>query len=522
MSNELNSQKVKVLLIMPPYRRLKGYFTRNFSLGLGYIGAVLERDGYEVKIYCGDNNRFSEVEENYNKYDMDSWQADMRLHQRFAELFEDPHNFDPVWNEVREVIKDFSPQVVGITASTANYLCALVIAKIAKEIDSKMQIVFGGAHPTVMPAEVLSEENVDFVVRGEGEDTFLELLNALYRGNTRLEEVKGLSFKAGGQLIHNPARECIEDLDRLPFPARHLLINNFGDDRSSYQILFRDILVSRGCPYHCKFCAANSVWGKKWRTRSVGNVIKEIKMLRDKYLVNYFEILSDTLGVRESWMIGFCQSISSLNVTWGCTTRINKLNENILKLMKDSGCVQAHIGIESGSDQILKTINKGITVAQVKQAGKILNQAKIPWGTFFMMGFPEESRKEILDTFRLIKQLKPKFHKIAVLAPYPGTSYYEELKSEGRLPEKINWNYFDGRSSYLSFARKIPEDEFLRLRNKILRYVDRYNNRGRGWKEVKLMASLSLKLIRTDPLGLMKKASGFALKKIKRTVHAAT
>lgn len=502
---------------MPPYNRLKGLYTKNFSLGLGYIGAILEKQGYAVKIYCCDNNKPGEVERFDNYSNIGDWQADVLRHQRFVNLFENIRNFDYVWNEVREVIKECSPDVIGITSSTANYLSALVIAEMAKDFNKSIYTVFGGAHPTVLPDEVLSEKNADFVVRGEGEFTFLELLDALY-GAKKIEDVRGLSFKFNNKVIHNPQRESIKDLDSLPFPARHLQINKVDYSKSYLSALFKDVLISRGCPYQCKFCAANSVWGKHWRDRSVENVVQEVKMLMDEYGAKHFEILSDTLGVNEKWMVNFCESMRPLNITWSCTTRIDKVNEKILKFMKESGCIHTHLGIESGNDRILEAMNKRISVSQVRKTTDMLNKIGIPWATFFMVGFPEESLGEIKDTFRLIKDLKPKSHKIAVLVPYPGTEYYDYLKKMGRLPEKINWNWFDGRSSYLSFTSNIPEDEFIKIRNMIFNYVDHYNSKKQKMDGLKAIVKKNTKLIFTHPLLFLRKIKrfvrvGFSLKK---------
>lgn len=488
----------KIILIMPPYNRLKGLSQGAFSSGLGYLAAVLEKEGHDVRIYCCDNNGPEEVKRFDSYAGAGYWQADTMRHERFVNMFEELHGFDYVWKEAQEVIRGYAPDVVGITASTANFRAALIIARVAKELSKGVVTILGGPHATALPDEVMANSNVDFVVRGEGENTIIELMRALDHEGA-VANVKGLSRRDGQVIVHNPPRDLIRDLDAIPFPARHLLMNNAGYSPEQMRELFGDIAISRGCPFSCAFCAANSVWGRQWRHRSVGNVIEEIKAVQRLYGGTHFRMQSDTISAVKQWMVEFCHAVRPLEVTWECTTRIDSIDEELLRLMKDAGCAHVHVGIESGSERILKTINKGITLAQIRQADVILNKVGMPWGTFFMIGFPDESTHEVEETYHLIRQLRPLHHKVGALAPYPGTLYYETLQKEGRLPSSLNWNWFDPRSARLSFVRSIPESQFMPLRDRIFSYVDQYNERSERRSRFRRSAAKHLRLLAKHP-----------------------
>lgn len=506
---KLNPKKPKILLLTAPYARLKGLFTKNFPIGLGYIAAVLEKRGYSVKIYCSDNNMANEDERFYDYLGSSAvWQNDMLRHQKFVSLFdENIYNYDYIWNDIREIIKDYSPDVVGISTTTTSYLSALVIARIVKDFDKSIHTIFGGVHPSVLPDEVLAERDVDFVIRGEGEFALPELLDALY-GNADFADVRGLSFKLNKKIIHNPCRGFIENLDGLPLPARHLLINKIDRGEKYVRGLFSNIMVARGCPYDCKFCAANSIWKRSWHIRSVEKVLEEIKLLIERYKVRQLEILSDTLCIDKKWVMNFCEEIKPLDINWGCATRINTLDEDILKAMKKSGCNHIWLGLESGSDKILRTVRKGFSVSQTKKVTHFVNKSGIPWTALFMIGFPEETAADIKNTLSVMKKLKPWRHKPAILAPYPGTEYYAILKSSKRLPERLNWNLFDGRTSHLTFTENIPRDRFIKLRDSVFKYAD-YYNRMQPIRD-------KWKLAFNNPLLFSKKALGFVASRIMR------
>jgi len=489
--------KTRVLLINPPYNRFKGKDLPTFPLNLGYLAAFLEKHGCVVGIYNADLMKIEETTMFRTKWL--GWRTDMERHSMFVQSFRS--GFDYIWDEVSRVVADFNPQIVGITAITANLRPALRIADICKEIIPDVVVVIGGPHATVLPESVLTKESVDFLIRGEGELGFLDLIENLWNGMSP-SEVKGLSYKDGDRMVHNATRPLIHDLDSLPFPARHLIIDSANYRESKMNGLYNQVLISRGCPYRCKFCASNILWdGSRWRTRSVTNVVEEIRLLASRYRTKDFYLWSDTFTADQRWTVEFCEEMKPLKVNWSCSTRIDRINEDCLIAMKMAGCKGVSLGIESGSDQVLKDIGKNITVGQIETAIKVLDKVGMPWYSFFIIGFPNETRSDIDRTFAFIKKLRPQSHKIAVAVPYPGTALYGEVKALNLLPEKVDWNWFDGRSMYISYVNNINRDEFIKLRDRVFTYVDRYNRRN----VLKNMVREGTMMLVRDPFGLLRK-----------------
>ncbi len=259
---------MKILLIDPPFYRFIDYYNRFFPLGLSYLAAVLQREEYEVMIYDADCNinpskmDFTRLEDNYPIY---------------LKLLQD--NDHLIWKELRRIISSFTPDIVGITVWTTFAASAFKIASIIKEMNKDMPVIMGGPHVSIKYDEVLKIcPDVDILVRGEGEETFLELVRTM-EGKVdvkfevkELKDICGISYRKNGEIFHNPPRNFIKDLDTIPFPARDLLLNKASYNSEDMGLL----MTSRGCPYNCTYCAT-SIWERKTRYRSPDNVIEEIK-----------------------------------------------------------------------------------------------------------------------------------------------------------------------------------------------------------------------------------------------------
>jgi magnesium-protoporphyrin IX monomethyl ester (oxidative) cyclase len=326
---------MKVLLIHTKFN----YKSYDPPLGLLYIVAVLKQNNINVKI-------------------LDT-------------------SFKGSLNEVFYEIEKYSPDVIGIYSMTIDMDYAIKISKFAKE--KNVISVIGGPHATMLPYETI--KYFDFVVRGEGEFTFLELIKAL-ESKKDLREINGIIFKRNDKVIENKLREPIKNLDSLPFPARELIeiekyINLFyWLDEIDINLRGTSLITSRGCPYNCAFCqpTLRKLFGERIRFRSVDNVIKEIEILISDYKINALHFYDDTFTFNKKWIREFCNKIKRYDVLWDCSTRVDQVNKEILREMYRAGCRKIEFGVESGSQRILNNIlRKGITF---KQAEKAIKEAK--------------------------------------------------------------------------------------------------------------------------------------------------
>jgi len=369
---------MRILLIDPPYERLIGFRSEWFPLGLAYIASFLMKKGYEeVNIYHAEHASDTEY----------------KSIVKYAESF---HSYKeaigckshPVWDEVREIVSSFGPDLVGLSVLTGKVPSALRVAKICKDVNPRIKVVCGGCHPTIRADEMLATENIDFVVRGEGEETLYKLVRALEGDNTNYRSIDGLSFKEEGEVIHNKESAFVKRLDKIPLPAREKLFHI--ETYSPVQLSM--VMTSRGCPYDCSFCASRNMWRRMVRFRSVENVIDEIRELKKRYFVKHVTLMDDAFTLNHNRVKEFCLGMmeNNINVTWSCLTRVDMISNEIISLMKKAGCTKVDVGIESGNERILRLIDKKVTVKQVREAVKILRENKMYWSGFFMFGFPTE------------------------------------------------------------------------------------------------------------------------------------
>jgi len=398
----LNTNIKKVLLISPPWYRIFGGSSFASPLGLCYIAAVLEEHGYDVVIYNADFKNNLELI------------SDREITARYDEYLRILKNINhPLWKEIQRVISYQSPDIVGISVTTAKYGSALNISHLVKIFDPKIPVVWGGVHPTILPEETIKNKDVDIVVRGEGEYTFLDLIENI----DNLNDVLGITYKENDKIIHNPNRPLIQNLDELPFPARHLLL-----EKENYPPeAFGNIFASRGCPYNCIFCASHKVWTRKVRYRSPENVVDEIKYIQKTFKTHHFRFEDDSFTINKKWVYEICNLLikEKLNIQWTTETRADIVTDDLIKKMKLAGCKNITIGVESGNEKILKKIKKGITIEQIKNANKILKQNGVGLSAFFMIGFPWETKREINNTISLMKELDPSIAVFSVATPYP-------------------------------------------------------------------------------------------------------
>ena len=334
-----------------------------------------------------------------------------------------------------ERLKAERPQLVGITAMTPTLPAALRVARLARAVLPESHIVLGGVHPTLDPESVLAEPAVDFVVRGEGEDAFARLLDALEGGGT-LEEVPGLCYRLEGGARIAERAPPIADLAALPaadydaFPVERYIEHN----RVLRGIRGVSMIVSRGCPYSCTFCAVQQTMGRKWRFKPAAQVVAEVEALRDAHGIEGVWFKDSIFNLKPAWTREFCELMieRKVGVRWQALTRINLLDDAELALMKRAGLTQIDLGIESGSPRSLKRLDKKITVEQIKDKVRLAKKHVRVFG-FFMIGIPGEEEEDVEQTFALARDLDLDRWSWSIYSPLPGSPLYDELIAEGRI-----------------------------------------------------------------------------------------
>ncbi|MBF0463740.1 MAG: radical SAM protein [Nitrospirae bacterium] len=501
---------MRILLIKPPYSRLKGVGqSPYFPLGLGYIASLLRENGYEAVIYHAENPK-SKAECVFPDADM-TFNFRSKSYHRYLEILKDDTHF--VWAEVRQTLKDYRPDMVGISLLSVEVGSALKISQLVKEYNPSCYVLWGGLHPSFMADESLMLPEVDFVIRGEGEYPTLELCRAL-EGHTPLSSVESLSFKENGKIIHNPVRMAVENVDDIPFPARDAVLYPETFDFKS----LGSMIVSRGCPFRCTFCSSRNFWDKKVRMRSPGNVIKEIQLLKETYGTNFIMFWDDSFTINRTVIEKYCKSLieSKVNVSWKTATRADLIDEPLLELMTKSGCVKLEIGVESGSDRIKKIISKDVSNEQIKKAFSLISKKGIGVGGFFMAGFPDETLEDLAETFKLMQELKAGELAFNIFDPMPGSTEYEKCIAEGLVPKNPDWTNFPfWPDAY--YVKNIKREDFDNYVNMIARWLYDYNNKFAT--KLKRSRHLILYLLKNDPLFLISKVFKYLTRRKK--VHTA-
>lgn len=497
---------MRVLLIRPPYTRLKGVGQAPyFPLGLGYVAAVLRDNGHEAKIYHAENDR-SRGEASATEADV-GFDFRSNSHRRYLDAIRDDDH--PVWREVAETLREFRPDVVGISVLSVEVASALKLSRISKRLNKKCFVVWGGLHPTFLPEDCLLNPEVDAVIRGEGEYPMLDLCRALESGSP-VAGIGNLSHRDGGQVVNNPVRAPIPDIDAVPFPARESVLYPESFDFKS----FGSMIISRGCPFRCSFCSSRNFWDKKLRSRSPENFVSEIVALQKAYGTKYFMFWDDSFTINRKIVLRYCQAIidAGLKINWKTATRADLLDEELLRTMRRAGCVKLEIGVESGSDRVKKLIHKDVTNDQVKRAFAMIDAAGIGAGAFFMAGFPEETLEDLDQTFALMRELEATELTFNIFDPMPGSAEYEKCIRLGLVPERPDWNNFPFWPD-AHYVVNIGREEFSRRATEIARWLFQRNN-SLAYK-VRRNRQLVLFLLRNDPGFLLQKSLRFVRSRVR-------
>jgi radical SAM superfamily enzyme YgiQ (UPF0313 family) len=428
---------MEVLLINPSWEQLgedvrKKARVENLtpSLGLGYIAAVLEQHGIEVGILDANLEGL----------------APARLGAYLAE-------------------QGWRPQHIGITASSHTIAEALATARACKEAVPTCAVTLGGVHPTVLPEETLAAAAVDFVVRGEGEFAYLELVTG-----RNVEQIEGFSYKSQGRQVHNAPRPFIPDIDNIPFPAFHLMpVHRYHPTLGTYrQLPAMGVIGSRGCPFNCSFCASPAFWGRKVRFRSAANIFAEISYLVGRFGVKEIQLLDDTFTVSKDRLRDLCKLLlnGDLRITWSCNSRVDCIDDEMLQLMKATGCHSITYGIESADKEMLERIRKRISLDQARMAIALTKRYGITCRTSFIFGNPGETWETMEKSIRFAAETMPDFVIFNILRPYPGTEVYDWAMQNGLL--RKNW-YMNPESGPIMELPNLSRQDLVSAQSKAMR-----------------------------------------------------
>ena len=457
---------MKITLVNPPYPRSAHSHPPFIPLGIGYLGAVCEKAGYDVNVIDCQAERLD-----------------------FAGF--------------RKRIAQTDADVVGMTSTTLTYKSALENARIAKEELPECTTVLGGCHATFWDENALNEcPSLDIVVRREGEVTFVELLGKL-SSKSSLNGVLGITYrKKDGRIVRNEDRPFIENLDDLPFPAHHLL------PLKAFHVVGKTIFpltTSRGCVYWCDFCTAVRMFGKRYRMRSPKNVVDEIEQIHNKYGQSQFTFYDDAFTVDPKRVVQICDEIQrrKLAIQWDCETRVDMVSRELLQKMRDAGCMATWFGVESGSPSVLEKMHKKIRLDQTRLAFRAARDVGLMTVASVVLGFPGETEQTAWETINFVKELDPDDIGFYIATPYPGTPMYEQVKANGWL-KITDFNKYDTatptfETPYLS-GEKLKEIRYKAHQQFYLRpsYVFRMLGRGGtyGVSAVKTSAAYLLRALR--------------------------
>ena len=390
----MSARKAKVLLVQPHWSSVHGSFadvatTKLFlpPIGICYLAASLFRAGHEVGI-------------------LDLESAGLALRE-----------------ELERIIR-WAPDLLGVTATTPAYAIAERFCTEVKRLTPSLPLVIGGPHISGTGAEDLHFP-FDFALLGESEISLPLLVSAL-RGERDYEDVPGLVYRTGTQLRSTPRGPFIENLDEIPFPQRELLDLNayatFVPGKGLRHVT--TITASRGCPFQCVFCSAHVILGKRFRLRSVGNVLAEIEEARNRFHIPHFYFNDSTLTLKRDWILELCDGIRQrkLDITWEGMTRVNMVDRKLLKSLKGAGFVRLSLGIESGDQRILDIMKKGVTLEDIREAYRLCREAGIETESFAMLGLPGETRETIRRTAWFVRSIpEVRYSSFSIATPYPGS-----------------------------------------------------------------------------------------------------
>jgi len=366
--------------------------------------------------------------------------------------------------KAERIIREYRPDIVGISCLTSYRMNSLRLAEIVKKVNPKTTVVLGGIHATLMYEQILENfPAVDFAVLGEGEIAFYELTRAIEEGHD-ISKVAKIAYRgARNEIVVNSPGELIKNLDEIPFPCYDdIAVNDYPGDLT----FSGNIVSSRGCTFSCQFCSTSRFWGRRWRARSPANVVDEIKWLMETQGAKGFFFWDDIFTIDKKRVIEICKEMIDrrLGIRWGMETRADCVSKEMFEWMKKAGCEKVMIGVESGSETILRNIDKGTSVSKVKRTLSWLKELDMKVHLLLMVGNPGETWKTIEESKQLVHETKPDDMTISILYIHPGTPIYEIAKSKG----KIDDNYWLTDKLQPVFDVELKNSELVAMRTSVV------------------------------------------------------
>jgi radical SAM superfamily enzyme YgiQ (UPF0313 family) len=368
--------------------------------------------------------------------------------------------------EIYRILQEFEPDIVGISALTLEAPAMYQIAHFVKTAVD-VPVVVGGPHATSVPEEVLKNQDIDIVVTGEGELTFKDLLDKLSK-DQGIEHIHGIGYRKGNEIVLNHQRDYIEHLDMMPFPAWDLVeLKKYADNASMSTIGFRPymvVLTSRGCPFHCTYC--HNIMGKKFRARSVDNVLEEMRVLIEEYHINDFEIIDDISNFdKERFkkiMRGIIENGWKVTLSFPNGVRTDLLDEEAVRLMRQAGTAEISIAVETVSLRLQRMVKKNLNLEKVRYIIDICIEEGMFVRGFFMLGFPTETEEELKATIDFACKSKIHVALFFLVNPFGGTELSKQVEGMGKMPSNVKPEDFDYHAMPFN-ASDIPDNRLHRL-----------------------------------------------------------
>ncbi|PTD93391.1 hypothetical protein C9439_08260 [archaeon SCG-AAA382B04] len=406
---KLVKKHMKILLIHPPaeedllFKKIIGLTPQ--PIGLGYVAAAVENKGHSVELLDIPAQNISKKELIISK------------------------------KELIKKIRKFDPDVIGVYLATYRCQKGLKILEIAKKYSNNAKTVCGGPHSTVTAEDLVKNQSVDYVVSGEAEQTFPELLETIDKNKNKYD-VNGIVFCEDNEAVSTDPPKKIEDLDDLPTPARHHF------DMEKYTLMnhleIASIVSSRGCPFDCNYCSVPAIFGTECRLRSAEDIVNEIEEVNKKYGPDLFMFMDDNFdySIDRLWKICDLLEERDLDILWGCcSSGINSNNPGLLKRMDETGCKVLSYNLESGSKKSLEVMDPGISYESTKKDLELAGDLGLIRILNIIIGMPGETRDDIIESIQFAKEVNPEFPLFFLPTPYPGTKFYKTAKRQGMIKE---------------------------------------------------------------------------------------
>jgi len=439
------------------------------------------------------------------------------------------HVFDTTFSSLQEqlsFIEEKQPKVIAIYTNLMTKINVIKLINILKG-DTKYgqpKIVLGGPDITYNVENYLKLP-VDFLILGEGEETMVELYNAIIH-ETSYDGIPGIAYLKQGEVKQTSARIKMKDISQLPLPNRDAIpVEKYLDTwKTHHGKSSMTVSTQRGCPYTCKWCST-AVYGLSYRRRPAHMVAQELKLLKDKYHPDTIWFVDDVFTVSHKWIRSFHEEVIKQDavIPFECITRAERLNDEVLQLLKEAGCYRIWIGAESGSQKIIDAMDRRVDVTVVKEAIQKTNALDIETGTFIMLGYPQEEERDIKETVQYLKDANPTYFTITIAYPIRGTSLYNEI--EDQIVTQPNWNTSTDRD--IDFTRTYKRSYYNFAMKYVINEVNQYRERKKGnyfgalkMKTKSTLARLLMAFHRTEnPLILLKKKLSSYKKKYRHIKH---